>query len=421
MHVGYLVKRFPRVSETFIAQEILELERRGVGVTVLALRPNDQPAEHGWLDRLRAQVIPCHELGLSQAWRRLHRRARHDPSFSRTAQRVLAEAFAFPSNRGKRALSAATVIAETVAERRIDHLHAHFANQPSFVAYLAHRLSGVSYSFTGHAKDLYADALPPSLLRRLVTEAAFTVTVSEDNRRHLLATLGPTAAEKVVRIYNGVEVPDEPRHEEPPPSAPILSVARLVEKKGLDTLLDAMAALVFDDDSRSVLRLEIVGDGPLRESLHARARDLGLDDRIAWSGALPHEEVLARMRRARLFVLPCRVAGDGDQDALPTVLLEAMARGLACVSTPIGGVPEIVEHGATGLLVPPNDREALAAAISELLDSPEKRRRMGEAGHRRAARLFDRRTNVAALRERFEAAVEDHAREPDAALVETGS
>lgn len=407
MHVGYLVKRFPRVSETFIAQEILELERQGVEVTVLALRPNDQPAEHAWLKHLAAPVVPCHGSSLSQAWRRLHREARRDAAFAETAQQTLASAFAFPTDRGKRSLCAATAISREVASREIDHLHAHFANQPAFVAHLAHRLSGVTYSFTGHAKDLYADALPRSLLRELVEAAAFAITVSEDNRRHLDDRLGGGLAEKLVRLYNGVEIPVDPPSRDRHRALRILSVGRLVEKKGIDTLLQAMAHLARRADGPSGIRLEIVGDGPLRQRLHAEARELGLGDRVDWLGALPHERVLKRMRAAELFVLPCRVAANGDQDALPTVLLEAMSQGLACISTPVGGVPEIVAEGVTGVLVPPDDPAALASSIHELVTASHRRQRMGAAGHERAARLFDRRANVATLRRLIEAAAGD--------------
>lgn len=406
MHVGYVIKRFPRISETFIAQEILELERQGVEVTVLALRPNDQPARHGWLGKLRAPVVRCDTLSLSQAWRQLHRRAHRDTEYVRTVRDVLGEAFSFPSDRGKRALCAATVIAGEVERREIDHLHAHFANQPAFIAYLAHRLSAASYSFTGHAKDLYADALPPRLLGRLAERAAFAVTVSENNRRYLVQTLGERASRRLVTIYNGVEIPCEQPAERPHPRR-ILCVARLIEKKGLETLLEAFARLTSGREAGSTngLRLEIIGEGPLRDSLHARCEDLGLDGRIDWSGDLPHEQVLARMRRTTVFALPCRVAADHDRDALPTVLLEAMTCRLPCISTPVGGVPEIVVDGVTGLLVPPDDPNALARALADLLESPWRREQMGAAGYRRACRLFDRGSNVAQLRHHFETAV----------------
>lgn len=418
MHIGYVVKRFPRVSETFIAQEVLELERQGVEVTVLTLRPNDHPAEHDWLKELRAAVVPCDGLSLSQSWRTLHRRARNDSVYARLVKEVLGEAFLFPSNRGKRALCAATVIVDEVRRRGIDHLHAHFANQPAFVAYLAHRLGSVSYSFTGHAKDLYADALPPRLLGRLVERAAFTVTVSDDNQRHLRATLKKNTSRRLVRIYNGVDVPQRPPIDRTPSNARILCVARLVEKKGLDILLQAFARLTQTGSANGPC-LEIVGEGPLDEDLRALARELGLGDRVEWSGWLAHERVLDRMRAATVFALPCRIAANGDKDALPTVLLEAMGCGLPCVSTTIGGVPEIVDDGVTGLLVPPDDPAALAAALEDLLQAPRRRQQMKTAAHRRVSRLFDRSSNVRELRRHFEIAVGDRSDRPAAIAVGT--
>lgn len=403
LKVGYVLKRFPRASETFIAQEILELERCGVEVEVFALRPNDQPVEHGWLSEIAAPVHLCSGVPLSEAWKWLHAMAAESDDARQRAERALQLAFAHPSRRGRHRLCEAVGLARAAAGRGIDHLHAHFANEPACVAQLAHSLVDVPFSFTAHAKDLYAKGPAAEVLARRLSEASFAVTVCEANRRHLRELLGPAFAERVRLLYNGVDL--ERLTPAPPVSgrAPIdvLCVARLVEKKGLDLLLRAVAQL---RDRGLEPRCELVGEGPERGRLERLRAELDLEEAVTLSGCLPHEEVVARMRRAAVVTLPCRVAGNGDRDALPTVLIEAMACGLPVVSAPVGGVAEIVEHRRTGLLVPPDNPWALAAALGELLRQPRLRRRLGAAGRRRAAERFDRRQNVARLRAWIEAA-----------------
>ena len=396
LRVGYVLKRFPRASETFIAQEILELERRGAEVEIFALRQNDAPAPHGWLDEVAAPVHQCDGVALSDGWKWLHARAADVDDARAGVERALRLAFRHPSRRGRHRLCEAVGLAQAAADRGIRHLHAHFANDPAFVALLASHLLPAPFSFTAHAKDIYAKGQGQAVLAELVAAASFVVTVCEANRRHLERLLGP-GAEKVRTLYNGVDL--EALRPAPAAAAEgnvrrLLCVARLVEKKGLDVLLRAVAQL---RDRGVELSCTVAGEGPERPVIERLRAELGLESAVELAGCLPHEEVVARMRSAELFVLPCRVTGNGDRDALPTVLLEAMACGLPCVSTPVGGVPEIVEHRGTGLLVPSDNPWALAAALGELLDSRSLRRRFGAAGRRRAEELFDRRRNVARL------------------------
>ena len=403
--VGYVLKRFPRASETFIAQEILELERRGARVEIFALRENDAPAAHGWLEQIAAPVHPCHDVALSEAWKWLHARSAEGGARQARCEAALRAAFAHPSRRGRHRLCEAVAVARAAAGRGIEHLHAHFANEPTFVAMLASRLLAVPFSFTAHAKDIYAKGPGDALMADQVAAAAFVVTVCEANRRHFHELLGPAAA-KVRTLFNGVDL-DRLR----PAGAPrragggelrLLCVARLVEKKGVDLLLRAIAQL--RDRGRRVA-CTVIGEGPERAAIERLRAELGLAELVDLPGCLPHEAVTAEMRAADLFVLPCRVAANGDRDALPTVLLEAMACGLACVSTPVGGVAEIIEHRRTGLIVPSENPWALTAAIDDLLAHPERRRGYGDAGRRRAEELFDRRRNVARLADWIAAAV----------------
>ena len=234
--------------------------------------------------------------------------------------------------------------------------------------------------------------------RRQMAAAAFAVTVCESNRQHLSPILGPELLARLRLLYNGVDLeqfaPAPDRKSAAGEPLELLFVGRLVEKKGADVLLRALAAAAA---RQLPVRLTLVGDGPERERCLELAAELELGDRCRFVPLMPHEEVKRRMQRADAFVLPCRVAADGDRDALPTVLLEAMAAGLPCVSTPVNGVGEIVVHGETGLLVAENDAGELARALERLARSPGLRGEMGARARQRAARLFDARRNVERL------------------------
>ena len=398
LRVGYVLKRFPRASETFIAREILELERRGAGVVVLALRPTDTDVRHEWLSSIKAPVMVCDRTSVSQAWRELRKRVRKRPELQPGVHGALVDAFEHPVRSGRRYLAEASWVADRVEELGIQHLHAHFANHPAFVAMLAHEIVGVPFSFTAHAKDIFSAGPTPELWRRQMSEAAFAVTVCEANRDHLASALGPELLNRLRLLYNGVDLegfaPAPAEGSAAGGPLEVLFVGRLVEKKGADVLLQALATL----RERGVpVRLTLVGDGPEAERCRRLAADLELGEHCRFVPLLPHEEVRRRMLRADVFALPCRVAADGDRDALPTVLLEALACGLPCVSTPVNGVAEIVAEGETGLLVPENDADGLARALERLAREPELRRRMGRRGRRRAKRLFDARRNVGRL------------------------
>jgi len=396
--IGYVVKRFPRASETFIAQEILELERQGAEVRILTLWDNDVAAEHGWLREIAAPITHCGATPLTDSWKWLHRRAIADPESAPGCEQALTEAFEYPDRRGRHRLREAVAVAKTALETGVEHLHAHFANDPAFVAFLAHLASGLPFSFTAHAKDIYAKALPAATLRRVVEHSAFAVTVSDDNRRHLTGLLGTPAGAKILRLYNGVDLASITPGRRSGGRFGIVCVARLIEKKGLDHLLRALVAL----KQRGLdFRATIIGDGPQRAMLEQLVAAEQLTDRVRFTGMLPHEEVIATLREHDVLTLPVRIAADGDRDALPTVLLEAMAAGLPCVSTPIGGIPEIIVHQQTGLIVPAERPLALAEALAELARRPALRARMGVAARARAEQLFARRKNVAELHRWF--------------------
>jgi glycosyltransferase involved in cell wall biosynthesis len=288
------------------------------------------------------------------------------------------------------------VISDHVQQEGMRHIHAHFASTAASVALHVHRLTGVPYSFTAHAKDIYRYGLDFDHLRTKLDQAQFAVTVSDYNRHHL-ARLG---GGRVVRVYNGVDlrrfVPNGGSRDDPPL---VLGVGRLVEKKGFDVLIQACALLRADGVR---FRCLIVGKGELAHDLQRLISALGLEEHVELAGPLPREKLLELFPRASVVAAPCIVGRDGNRDGLPTVLTEAMAFKLPVVATPVTGIPELVDDGRTGLIVPERDPAALAAAIRRLIEDRETARRLAEAGRERVERDFDLRVNVGELRELFE-------------------
>ncbi len=394
VRAAYVLKMFPRFSETFVANEILELERRGLPLVIYSLKRPAPGPRHAMLGRLRSEVVYLPD----SLWRAA-------PALLSAHARLLVRApgrylrtFGYVLTRHswaalKRFLQAGVLVLDAEA-RGVLHLHAHFATSATRVAMLAARLSPVTYSFTAHAKDIYLDRQDVDLLRDKLVEARFTVTVSDFNHAHLERLCGADAVRRVVRIYNGVDLSAFDGMAAARTPGSIVCVARLVEKKGVSDLLEACARL----RERGVsFTCRIVGDGPLRGALEHRGQALELGGAVRFTGALPHEEVVRELGRAQVLALPCVVAADGNRDGLPTVILEAMASGTAVVSTRVTGIPEMVEHGVSGLLVEPGQPEALAGALALLLADPASCRRLGEAGRRRVERRFALRQNAGAL------------------------
>jgi glycosyltransferase involved in cell wall biosynthesis len=414
--IAYVLKMYPRFSETFILNEILELERRGVDVRIYSLRKPDDGRFHAGLARVKAPVVYLPEYLPAEAGRVLAAQRGLWRADARRYLRVLRYALSRGNTHALKRFLQAGVLVEHLRARPVAHLHAHFASSATRVAMFAHLLTGVPYSFTAHAKDIFLDTVDPDLLRDKLRGARFAVTVSEFNRDYLgrlAAEPGETSLRgllpgerlalspgRVRRLYNGIDVDQF----DPGPAATpqagreplVLSVGRLVEKKGFDDLVQACALL---RDQGVDFRCEIAGKGPQEAELGALIERLGLGERVRLTGPLPQEAVVEAYRRAALFVLPCVVGRDGNRDGLPTVLLEAMAMRLPVVSTDVTGVPEIVTHGAEGLLVPQHDPAALAGALATLLADPALRERFGAAGRAKVLREFNLRQNAGVLRE----------------------
>ena len=371
--VGYIVNAWPRLSETFILNEVIAVERLGGRLRIFSVKnPTAEPV-HGAVAQVRAPVVYLSSRGNGKAiWQaNLRLFCRRPVRYCRT----LLGAVRYRRRVRMRRFWQAGYLAEMLSREPVAHLHAHFAHDPAIVAMFTHRLTGIPYTFTAHAKDIYVKT-PLDILRAEAEQAQAVITCTQYNRLCLSSRLGPASDRKLHCIYHGLDPCAYrfwwPRQFEPGPPV-ILSVARLVEKKGLSGLILAADIL---RRRRCPFRVDIVGDGPLRPALEDQVVQLGLQGWVRLLGALPHERVHDAYRKASVFVLPCVVAEDGDRDGIPNVLLEAMASGVPVVSTPVSGIPELIESERDGLLVTPNSPAKLADALERLLTEPDLRERL---------------------------------------------
>ena len=380
------MKVYPRYSETFILNEVLAHERAGVPLEIFSLRPPGDGRFHEAVGRVRAPVsyVPSANLGAERLWRGLQETARELPGTW--------VAVADPAGADARDASQALWLALELSRRGVTHLHAHFASAAGRVARLAARIAGITYSVTAHAKDIFHESVAPAVLRAVLDDATAAVTVSDFNVAHL-RTLAPAA--RVERIYNGLDL-ERYVYADPVGRPPrVVAVGRLIEKKGFGGLVDACGQLAA---AGRRVRCDIIGEGELRGALEARIAEHGLEPDVRLLGQLTQEEVRAAIAGSAVLAAPCVVASDGNRDGLPTVLLEAMAQGTACVSTPVTGIPEAIEHERTGLIVRERDPTALAAALARLLDDVALRARLAAAARARVEVEFELGRNAARLR-----------------------
>ena len=395
--IAYVVKTFPKISETFILREVLTLEEQGVELEIFSLRQPAEEKTHACASQVKAPIYYIPESSASSAWSVL---AAHARQWLRQPGRYC-RALTFILGRSDaerwQDFFQAGVLAQWVARSQIAHIHAHFINLPATVAELAHLMTGKPFSITAHAKDIYLS--PEAELARKISAAEFVVTCNEYNRKHLNGVgNGDTP---VLRVYHGLDLEQfQPSWlQKQGGSMPvILSVGRLREKKGFPCLLEACRLLRIGGYR---FRCIIAGYGPMRETLQQQIAESNLTDMVELTGMLTQEEVLALYRRADLFVLPCQVTDDGDRDGIPNVLMEAMAMELPVVSTPVAGIPELIESFENGVLVNPEDPNALAAAMVRLLDQPELRRKLGVRGRAKVCEQFSSKRNAALLRALF--------------------
>jgi glycosyltransferase involved in cell wall biosynthesis len=390
MTVAYLVSRFPHVSETFIVREVAGVAAEGVDVELRSLYPPVDPTVHPeaepWVAGLR-RPSPLEGVAALGWWA------------VRRPLRLASSLAAVTAGYGRRPALCARALAtaalgaaharEIASEGRVAHVHAHYATYPALAAWLVRRLAGVPYSFTAHAHDLYVDQ---SMLARKVRDAAFVVTISDFNRRFLEPYGG--GAEVVHCGVDPERAPFAPRA--PAADGPVraLCVASLQEYKGHAVLLDALARPGLER-----VEVDLVGGGALRDALEARARTLGIAERVRFHGSLPAPRVAELLAAADLFVLPSVVAADGQMEGIPVALMEALAHGVPVVTTRLSGIPELVRDGETGLLAEPGDPGSLAEALAAVLADPEAAQVRAQAGRRLVEEEFDLRASARRMAE----------------------
>ena len=381
--VAVVVKGYPRLSETFIAQEILALERRGLDLVIVSLRRPTDRFTHPIHAEIRSPVhyLPeyLHEAPgrVLRAWKE----ARRLPGYRGARTTWLADLARDRTRNRVRRFGQALVLAAELGP--VESIHAHFLHTPASVARYASVMRGVRWSFSAHAKDVWTT--PEWEKREKLADARFGVTCTRANLEHL-AGLAPSPG-AVELVYHGLDLRRFPSRvaeraardgSDPADPVRILSVGRLVDKKGYDDLLDALAML----PPGLAWTLEVVGGGPLDTKLRGQAETLGIADRVRWLGSLSHDRVVEHFAGADLFALASRISAGGDRDGLPNVLMEAQLLGAACVATRVSAIPELIEHGVNGLLVPPRASVALAAALERAIANPALRARLAEAGRR---------------------------------------
>lgn len=409
--VAYLVKGWPRQSELFIASEIRRLESLGVPIRLFVVKAADEATQHAVVDEIRVRPVRLPATtSLSSArfaswlWTNL-------PAFVPATGRMLrrhpvrvaravgaAGAQSVRARRGwaprkvyvKELLHAIAFADEIELAGDVSHLHAHFAHGATTITWLAARMTGKPFSFTGHAKDIYRESLNPAgLLARKLRDAAFTVTCTAANVEHL-RRVEPDS--RVNLVYHGLNSDfSHLLRAAPPRVAPVIprivSVGRFVAKKGFDILLDAV-----DEIRRRGLDVEVVIIGETGDQepvIRARVAELRLGEIVELRGPATQPELLAEFRRASVFALACRIDADGDRDGIPNVLVEAMAAGLPVVSTAVSGIPELVRSGDNGLLVRPDSATELADALERLLEDADLGARLAEQARCTVRRAFD--------------------------------
>jgi colanic acid/amylovoran biosynthesis glycosyltransferase len=407
LRVGYVVKRYPRYSETFIVREILAHEQAGLAIEIFSLRPPNDGYFQDLIARVRGRVnylyLPADgllpeplagaTLTASHFWKALLEASRSLPGLWAALDEMREEQ--------ARDVYQALQLAREVRQKNLHHLHAPFASDAATVARLGARLAGVTYSFTARAKDIFHDSVCSDDLGRKLRDAAGVVTISDFHLDYLRATYGSLAAH-VQRIYNGLDLQEFPYQTPYQRPAVIVAVGRLVEKKGFGDLIEACALLAA---RKRAFRCRIIGGGRLRGALEAQIVRLGLETQVELAGPLPQALVIKEMHNAAVLAAPCIVGADGDRDGLPNVIQEALALGTPVVTTDVTGIPEVVRHGATGLQVPQRDPASLSAALEQLLTDRDLRVRLAAAGRRLIEAEFDIHRNTERRRAIFRAAV----------------
>jgi colanic acid/amylovoran biosynthesis glycosyltransferase len=384
---AYLFERFPSFGQTFCYREVAELYRQGVTAPIFSIRnPRDEPAQD-WGARIveRVHYLP-EEKELLDNVQRASKKGRLAP-----------EIIAALAEWGRRTdflrLYQAVYVGLRLKEAGISHVHAHFAGMAARTAFWIAKFFPITFSFTAHANDIFAPRNFEIGLDKLVHEARVIVTETDYSEKFLRDRF-PKRADRIHRIYNGLNLAEFGRATFSSDPPLIVAIGRLIAKKGFANVIRACALL--GERGRS-FRCEIFGEGPLENQLREQIEELGLQELVELRGAKPQHAIRASLTNATVFVMPSVPEADGGMDNLPTVIMEAMATGLPVVSTRIGGIPEMVGENETGFLVQPEDTAALAAAIEKVVSDRSLGQRLGQVGYERAQKLFSIEKNVREL------------------------
>ena len=393
------LKGYPRLSETFIAQEILNLEKAGLDIQLISLRHPTDTKRHPIHHEIKAPITYLPEY-VHDEWKRClfaWRKARKMPGY-KTARRIWLKDLKRDLTRNRVRRFVQSLVAAAEIDQDAHWFYGHFIHTPGSVTRYAGIIRDLPFSFSAHAKDIWTS--PDWELSEKLNDAQWTVTCTKGGADHLASLAEKESAVRLV--YHGLDLKRFPAPKSKPStrtgrsakdSIQMLSVGRAVEKKGLDTLLKALALL---PNSLHWHWTHIAG-GPLLEELKALGEKLGLSKNLTFLGSQAQSRVLKAYGESDIFILPCRIAADGDRDGLPNVIVEAQSQKLPVISTPISGIPELIEDQANGLLVPPNSPQELAEAIEKLALNPNVREKMGQAGMIRVHEEFNAANEITLL------------------------
>ena len=381
---AYLFERFPSFGQTFCYREAAELARQGVAPPIFSIRNPKDESPQDWDVRIvqRVHYLP----GEEQLLREIHRASKT----GKLTTEIIGALDAWGRRTDFLRLYQAVYVGLRLQEMGIRHVHAHFAGMAARTAFWIHKFFPITFSFTAHANDIFAPRDFEIGLDKLVDAARIIVTVTDYAARFLRERF-PNRADRIYRVYNGLNLSEFGRTDFSFTPPLIVAVGRLIAKKGFADLIRACGLLA---EGGKPFQCEIVGEGPLENELRAQIEQLDLQNRVALSGAKPQREVRRRLAAASIFVLPSVVDSAGGIDNLPTVIMEAMATALPVISTDIGGIPEMVVENETGFLVRPGDTGALARAVEKMIDDRQLAQRLGRGGYERAQHLFSIETNV---------------------------
>jgi glycosyltransferase involved in cell wall biosynthesis len=384
---AYLFERFPSFGQTFCYREVAELDRQDIVPPIFSIRnPKDEPPQD-WDTRIveRVHYLPDEKELLEEVRSAAKKR------------KVGTDMVAALDEWGRRTdflrLYQAIYVGLRLQKMGIDHVHAHFAGMAARTAFWINKLFPITFSFTAHANDIFSPKQFEIGLDKLVDTARAIITETDYAARFLRERFS-YRADRIHRIYNGLDLADFARADFSSRPPLIIAVGRLIPKKGFGDLIHACAMLVERGKS---FRCEIFGEGPLKNELHTQIVELRLQNNVVLTGAKPQTELRRQLASANVFVLPSIIDPDGGMDNLPTVIMEAMATGLPVVSTNIGGIPEMVIENETGFLVQPGDTSAMANAIETVINDPSLAQRLGQFGYERARALFSIEKNVREL------------------------